>query len=163
MTISSSLNLANQTAGETVTIRAGDDLKINASVSTGGATLTFKASETGGGFDDVAPGKPGDQRGRRQRFDRQHHLQRHDGGTGAIKLEARSSARGNDRFRYSGDLTAYSALTGANVNFDSTVNGFVLTGRSTRVLTDAYRRRRWNDSADQSDDRCPGHGEVQRR
>lgn len=46
--INEALTLANQTAGETVEFQAGGDLDINATVVTGGATLSFTASDAGG-------------------------------------------------------------------------------------------------------------------
>jgi filamentous hemagglutinin family protein len=48
LTIDAALNLANQTSGESVIFRAGDDLDINATVVTGGASLSFFASDSGG-------------------------------------------------------------------------------------------------------------------
>jgi filamentous hemagglutinin family protein len=46
--INEALTLANQTAGETVEFQAGGNLDINATVVTGGATLSFTASDAGG-------------------------------------------------------------------------------------------------------------------
>ncbi|TVQ62659.1 MAG: filamentous hemagglutinin N-terminal domain-containing protein [Phycisphaerales bacterium] len=57
LTVAFALNLANQTAGESVTFRAGRDIRLNAGVTTGGGDLLLLAN------DATTPAPPGAQNG----------------------------------------------------------------------------------------------------
>lgn len=129
--INGALNLANQGNGRTTTFQAGRNLSINASVTTGGGSLVFTASDAGGLNDagatltiaaPVSTGLGG-------------AITFNNDGSGGIKLGSTVSANlGNVDFNNPTTLTADSSVSGLNVNFNSTLDGafgLTLTGTAS--------------------------------
>jgi filamentous hemagglutinin family protein len=122
--VNAALSLTQQTAGESVTFRAGDDLTINAAVSTSGASLTLNASDASGatpvGGTTTAALTIGAPVGNATTgaivFD-------NTGGSGLIVLKDYVTSGSTVAFNQAVSMTGGSTVTGVGVTFGSTING----------------------------------------
>jgi filamentous hemagglutinin family protein len=123
--VNAALSLTQQTAGESVTFRAGDDLTINAAVHTSGASLTLNASDAGGSTPAAGTttavltiGAPvGNATTGAIVFDNT------GGAAAAIVLKDNVTSGSTVGFNQAVSMTGPSTVTGVGVTFSSTING----------------------------------------